>query len=99
MRMMLKVRFPTDVGNRALKDGSFPKLIEAAIGRIKPEAAYFVLDRGCRSAMLFFDLKDVLEMPSLAEPLFIGLGAELELLPVMNAEDLKKGLGAAMQAM
>jgi hypothetical protein len=31
--------------------------------------------------------------------LFIGLGAELELVPVMNADDLRKGLKTAMDAM
>src|SRR4051794_9385723 len=32
--------------------------------------------------------------PGIAEPLFVGLHAEIELVPVMNADDLKKGLGA-----
>lgn len=52
-----------------------------------------------RSAMIFFDLGDVAEIPGIVEPLFLGLGAEVELIPVMNANDLRKGLGAAMQAM
>jgi hypothetical protein len=43
-------------------------------------------------------MKDSAEIPVIVEPLFIGLGAELELVPVMNADDLRKGLKAAMEA-
>ncbi|MGZ8401373.1 MAG: hypothetical protein ACXWVI_08755 [Methyloceanibacter sp.] len=99
MRMMLKIKMPTEPGNRAIKDGSLPKLLEATIAKLKAEAAYFYADNGMRSAMIFFDMHDVSDIPSIVEPLFIGLGAEIELIPVMNADDLQLGLGAAMQAM
>jgi hypothetical protein len=55
MRMMLKVTFPTEVGNRVLQDGSFSRIMEETMSRLKPEAAYFVADRGRRCAMLFFE--------------------------------------------
>jgi len=42
--------------------------------------------------MMFFDMKDASEIPGITEPLFAGLNARLQLLPVMNADDLKKGL-------
>src|ERR687898_332174 len=94
MRMMLKVTLPTEVGNRAMKDGSFARIMDDMISRLKPEAAYFVADKGCRCAMLFFDMRDASDIPAIAEPLFVGLHAEIELLPVMNADDLQKGLSA-----
>jgi hypothetical protein len=99
MRTMLRVTFPTELGNRAIKDGSFARLMEATMQKLKPEAAYFTAHKGCRCAMLFFDMKDASEIPAIAEPLFMTLNAELELLPVMNNDDLQKGLTAAMQAM
>jgi hypothetical protein len=49
--------------------------------------------------MMFFDMKDASEIPGIVEPLFAGLNARVELLPVMNADDLKKGLNIARQAM
>jgi hypothetical protein len=98
MRMMLKMKIPTESGNRTIKDGSMPKLIEAAMSRLAPEAAYFVVEDGLRSAMIFFDMRDVSEIPAIVEPLFMGAGAEIELVPVMNADDLRKGLKAAMEA-
>jgi hypothetical protein len=98
MRMMLTITMPTEQGNRAIKDGSLPKLLQAAIDRLKPEAAYFRANGGKRCAMLVFDMKEVADIPPIVEPLFLGLGAEIELVPVMNAEDLGEGLQAAMQA-
>ena len=99
MRMLLRVKIPTEQGNRAVKDGSLGKILEATVGKLKAEAAYFIAEDGLRCALIFFDMKDSAEMPAIAEPLFIGLGAELELVPAMNADDLRRGLGAAMQAM
>ena len=97
MRMLLKVRFPTELGNRMIKDGSFSKLIDSTMRKLKPESAYFIADRGCRCALIFFDMQDASDIPVVAEPLFIGLNAEIELIPAMNADDVRKGLNAAMQ--
>jgi hypothetical protein len=98
MRMMLRIKMPTEPGNRAIKDGSLGRLLEDTISTLKAEAAYFVAEDGVRCAMIFFDMKDSAEIPPIAEPLFSGLGAKLELVPVMNADDLRKGLKTAMEA-
>jgi hypothetical protein len=47
--------------------------------------------------MIFFDMRDASDI--FVEPLFKGLGAEIALLPVMNADDLRKGLKIALEAM
>jgi hypothetical protein len=99
MRMMLKINIPTEAGNRGVKDGSLPKILEATISKLRPEAAYFLADNGLRSAIIFFDLRNASDIPAIVEPLFLRLGAEVELVPVMNADDLKLGLGAAIKAM
>jgi hypothetical protein len=95
MRMMLKVTVPTEAGNRALKDGSFQKTMEEAISRLKPEAAYFIAEKGRRCALLFFDMQSSSDLPKIAEPFFMGFDAEIEVVPAMNANDLQKGLAAA----
>ncbi|CAM5632996.1 hypothetical protein SAVIM40S_04824 [Streptomyces avidinii] len=61
--------------------------------RVKPEAAYFGLHEGVRPAY-GFDLQDSSQMPSLMEDLFLQFNAEVEVAPVMTAEDLAKGLAA-----
>jgi uncharacterized protein YigE (DUF2233 family) len=99
MRMMLKILIPTETGNHAIKDGSLHKIFETTMGKIKPEAAYFVAEHGQRCAMMFFNMNDASDIPSIVEPLMAGLNARVQLLPVMNAEDLQKGLNTARQAM
>ena len=49
--------------------------------------------------MIFFDMRNSSDIPSIVEPLFMGIDVEVELLPVMNADDLRKGLKNAMEAM
>jgi hypothetical protein len=77
-----------------MKDGKLGQVLKATMTKLKPEAAYFVANEGCRCAMLFFDMRDVSDIPAIAEPLFSSLGAEIEMVPAMNAEDLEKGLSA-----
>jgi hypothetical protein len=95
MRMMLRVTVPTEDGNRGVKDGSLPKAIQETMRKLKTEAAYFAADQGCRSAMFFFDMQEASEIPPIVEPWFLGFNAEVELLPVMNADDLKLGIDTA----
>ncbi len=45
-----------------------------------------------RTAFIVFDLKDPSQLPAISEPLFSKLKATIEMFPVMNQEDLKKGL-------
>ncbi len=95
MRMMLKVTIPVEAGNKAIKDGALPRIMQNTLDRLKPESAYFLAEEGKRTALFFFDMQNVSQIPVIAEPLFMGMNASLTMLPVMNAEDLQKGLAEA----
>ena len=98
MRTMMRITMAVEAGNRAFADGSLQRTIQGLMDRLKPESAYFFPDEGKRSAQFVFDLQDTAQIPALVEPLFSGLNAEVRLTPVMNAEDLRKGLGEAAKA-
>ena len=66
--------------------------------RLKPEAAYFFSQDGLRGGLMVFDMTDVSQIPVIAEPLFMGLNAKVEFIPVMNAEDLAKALEQVAKA-
>jgi hypothetical protein len=95
MRMMLRFTLPVEKGNQAFKDGSLGKTLESIMSKLKPEAAYFGPSNGKRSGMVFFDLADPSQIVEVAEPLFSNLNAEVEFVPVMSADDLRKGFEKA----
>lgn len=99
MRMMLRVTVPIEEGNKAIKDGSLGKVIEHALSDLKPEAAYFTAESGHRTAYLFVEMKDSSDMPYIAERFFFAFNAAVDFIPVMNVEELRKGLPRAMAAM
>lgn len=92
MRTMLKWTMPVETGNRAIKDGSIARVIEALSKELKPEAAYFWPENGKRTAMMVFDMADPSDIARIAEQLFLNLDAAVQFTPVMNSDDLKKGL-------
>ena len=94
MRTLLKATMDVAASNKAILDGSLPKLMKATADKLKPEASYFLAIDGCRACIMVFDLKDPSDIPGIAEPFFLNLNAKVEFSPVMNAEDLQKGLAA-----
>jgi len=96
--MLLKATADTETATAAIADGSLPKVIKETMERLKPEATFFYTENGNRTSLMVFDLKDPSEIPGIAEPLFATLKAKVELIPVMNIEELQKGLKAAVKS-
>ncbi|MFE5808827.1 hypothetical protein OG444_14750 [Streptomyces sp. NBC_01232] len=94
MRVMLRAHMDTAATNEGIKTGALPQGMKQLMEKLKPEAAYFGLHEGVRSCWIVFDLQDSSHMPALMEDLFLQFNAEVEVAPVMNAEDLAKGLAA-----
>lgn len=92
MRVMLKATLDTEKSSEAIREGKLTELIKSTMDTIKPEAAYFMPDEGQRSCVFVFDMQDSSDLPSLVDPFFLQLGAKVEVSPVMNLDDLQKGL-------
>ncbi len=90
--MMLKVQMDTEAGSKAIADGSMPQLMQDMLERLQPESAYFGPEDGVRTAFIVFDLQDPSQIPSISEPMFSKVKANLRMFPVMDREDLQKGL-------
>jgi hypothetical protein len=54
------------------------------------EAAYFTSMDGHRGGYIIVNMKDASQIPAVAEPFFLWLGAKVEFIPVMTPEDLGK---------
>lgn len=94
MRTMLTAAFDVEAGNKAISDGSLQKMMESIMAKIKPEATYFTATNGERTMYVVFDMQDSSEIPAICEPLFMNLKAKVDIKPVMNPDDLQRGLSA-----
>ena len=98
MRTMLKLQLPVESGNDAVRTGRIGEVLGAVMARLQPEATYFLVEDGKRTAYVFFDLRNPSALPVVAEPLFQSLNASLHFAPVMTLEELQKGLGETAPA-
>ena len=89
---MARITVDTEAGNRAIGDGTIGKLLQSAAEQWRPEAMYFTTFDGRRTMFVIFDMSDSSDIPAFAEPFFSELDAEVMLAPVMNTEDLQRGL-------
>ncbi len=94
MRMLLRWEAGLEATNEALRTGKMAEINQALSASTQPEAEYFSTEHGKRTGYLFFDLSDPAQIPVIAEPLFQTLNATVEFIPVMNVDDLQRGLAA-----
>ena len=93
MRMMVKFTLPTtEEVNAKIRDGSIAQSMESMLGGLQPEAAYFCPTDGKRGGYIVFNMEEESELVTKLEPLWLELGATVEIVPVMTADDLRAGL-------
>jgi hypothetical protein len=88
--MLLHLRFPLEPFNSAVRDGSVGAKIQKILETIKPEAAYFSENDGCRGGTLVVDVKEPSDVPFFAEPWFLTFNAEAKFRIAITPEDLGK---------
>jgi len=94
MRMMVRFSFPTEEGNEGLKSGKVLKAFGMIMEELKPEAAYFYPDGGERGGLFVINMEQGSDVAEVAERFWYGLNANVEMTPVMTAEDLQKAMPA-----
>ncbi len=95
MRMVLKATVDTEKSGRVLKEGRMQEVLGTVLERLQPEAAYFYGEQGRRNMFFVFHMEESSQLPSITERLFSEAGAEVYITPVMNQDDLQRGLQEA----
>jgi hypothetical protein len=98
MRFLMKMEWPVEAGNAALKDPKFGDKMTALFKEMKAEAVYFTTLNGNRGGYVVINVDDPSQMVAMAEPFFYGFKAKVKFMPVMTPEDLAKGMPAAAKA-
>lgn len=88
MRFMVTFRIPMDEGNALIKDGRIGPAMESILDDLKPEAAYLAEIEGARGGYLIVNMDDGSQIPAIAEPLFLGLGATVQIHPVFTPDEM-----------
>ena len=92
MRFLIRAKIPADSGNKMIQDPDFLKKMEDYINKVKPEASYFMPLEGQRTGVFIVNLESNDQVPAAVEPLFQWWGANVDVIPIMNFDDLKRGL-------
>lgn len=83
MRFMVEFSIPTQHGNDVVRSGKVDKVF----GKLAE-------DEGIRAGCLFVQSDDPAFCVAIGERLWLGLQAQVKVKPVMNAEELGKGLSS-----
>ncbi len=98
MRFLFKASWDIEAGNKLARDGRLGATVASILDDLKPEAAYFLAEKGKRTALLIVDMQDASQIPAVAEPWFLACNASVSFQPVMLAEDLERAGPAIEQA-
>ena len=90
MRCMLTFRVPPGEGNAAMKDGTLMPAFQSIMEELQPEAAYFTPIEGARGGYLIINMDDASQIPAITEPLFLGMGATVQVHPVFTLDDVPR---------
>jgi len=83
---------PTVADNKMVHDPNFLNKIEDYIKKFKCEASYFTEVNGNRTFIFVLVLPSSDMIPAIAEQLFQGFEADVEIHTTMNLDDLKKAV-------
>ncbi len=88
MHLILRFSIPVQKGNDAVSDGTLALALKSLVEKVKPEAAYFHLDDGCRAGTIVFEATDQLQIAEINEPLFEKLNAKIDIQPAIGLKEL-----------
>ena len=94
MRFMITCRIPVEKGEELAKARRIDSTIQSIMEELKPEDAYFSDIEGGRVGYIVVNMDDASQIPGIVEPLFLGLGAAIQIHPVMSPEELGKATPA-----
>jgi hypothetical protein len=98
MRFMITCLIPVEEGNESANASSLGSTIQSIMEELKPEAAFFFDIDGVRGGYIVVNMDEASQISAIAETLFVGLGATIEVHRVMTPEELSQATSAIEQA-
>jgi hypothetical protein len=98
MRFMITFRMPTDTANAAIKEGRIPQSLQSIMEELQPEAAYFTVVDGARGGHFIVNIDTPAQLPAMLEPLYLALGARIDVQLALTPEDFEQAAPGIEQA-
>jgi hypothetical protein len=86
---LVTAKIPVAAGNKMVK-GDMQSLLNKVMGDVQPEQTFFSVQQGQRAIIFLVDVKDAGELPRIAEALWLSVEADVDLLPVVMADEFTK---------
>ena len=98
MRFLVRATIPVEAGNALARNPNMGKLMEEILADLKPEAVYYALDKGQRTVYFVINIQDSHQLPSIVEPLWLSLKADIDFLPAMDQTEFAKAVPSIERA-
>jgi hypothetical protein len=87
MHFLVRATIPLEYGNEMVKDPNFSQKIDKVMGDVRPESVFFCVENGQRTIYFVVDVDKGSEWPRIVETLWLGLGADADVIPAMTQDD------------
>jgi hypothetical protein len=95
MRCLVHATLTNESGNALVRDPNFAERLQTVLGDLRPEAVYFAAADGQRSIYAVCDLASGVDIPRVAEPLWLAFNASVEITPLITMEEMQQ-VGASI---
>jgi hypothetical protein len=86
MHFIIRATIPVSAGNKLVRT-NLQDTMDKLLGDVRPDAVYFAIEKGQRTLYLIASAEKGAEMIRLAEPLWLSLEADVDVIPAMDAAD------------
>lgn len=88
-RFLVRASLPVAVGAEQHFNPVYKGRLGDVIKRINPDDCWFIMDGGPCIHMIV-SIRDMADLPVIAETLWLGLSAEVEIIPALTIRDIEK---------
>ena len=96
MKFLLKITLSGEKATAAIRDGSMMEKMQRIFEEIKPEAAYFTTENGCRTQYLVINMDSPMDLPAVGEPWWLTFDADVSIMPAFTLQEIES-LGPALE--
>lgn len=97
MNFIVRATIPNTAGNQLVKGPAMGDILGKVMGDVRPQATYFTIDKGQRTIYFIVDVAEGYQWPRVVEALWLGLQADVDVIPAMSQAEFEKAMPIIQQ--